>query len=96
MRYLGDQIKGDRDISRGGSLREADGIVQEDLVRARLDDQGWQARGICEHRADEAEGGVLSRRVVDDARPEQLTVEQRVDAALGIHRGPGQGEVGIR
>jgi len=42
--------------SAGGFLRAADGVVQEDLVRPGLDDQGRQARQVSEYRADEAEG----------------------------------------
>jgi hypothetical protein len=33
VRHLGGQVEGDRDVGGGALLREADGVVQEDLVR---------------------------------------------------------------
>jgi hypothetical protein len=66
VRHLGGQVEGDRDVVVGGLLREPDGVVQEDLVRPGLDDQGRQARQVGEYRADETEGGVLPGRVVGD------------------------------
>ena len=32
VRHLGGQVEGDRDVGGGGLLREADGVVQEDLA----------------------------------------------------------------
>ena len=52
VRHLGGQVEGDRDVGGGGLLREADGVVQEDLVGPGLDDQGRQARQVSEYRAD--------------------------------------------
>ena len=75
VRHLGDQVEGHRDVGGGGLLREADGVVQEDLVRPGLDDQGRQARQVSEYRADEAEGGVLPGRVVGDPGLEQFAAE---------------------
>jgi hypothetical protein len=82
--------------SATAALREADRVVQENLVRPGLDNQGRQARQIGEYRTDETESGILPGCVVGDPRPEQFAAEQRVDVALGVHRRPRQGEVGIR
>jgi hypothetical protein len=80
----------------GGLSREADGVVEENLVTSGLDDQRRQAGQVGEYGADEAESGVLSRRIVGDSGLEVFSAEQRVDLALGFHGRPGQGEVGIR
>ena len=73
-------VERDLDVGGGGPLREADGVVEEDLVRSGLDDQRRQAGQVGEDRADEAKRGVLSRRVVGDPGLEGLPAEQRVDA----------------
>ena len=62
VRYPGGDVEGDLDVGGGGLPREADGVVEEDLVRSGLDDQGRQAGQVGEYGADQAEGGVLSRR----------------------------------
>ena len=36
-------VEGDLDVGGGGLLREADGVVEENLVTSGLDDQGRQA-----------------------------------------------------
>ena len=36
-------VKRDFDVGGGGLLREAEGVVEENLVRSGLDDQGRQA-----------------------------------------------------
>ena len=64
--HAGRDVEGDLDVRGGGSPREADGVVEEHLVTSGLDDQGRQAGQVGEYRADEAERGVLSRRVVGD------------------------------
>ena len=66
MRHPRGDVEGDLDVGGGGLPREADGVVEENLVRSGLDDQGRQAGQIGEYRADEAESGVLSRRIVGD------------------------------
>ena len=43
MRHLGGDVEGDRDVGGGGLPREADGVVEENLVGSGLDDQGRQA-----------------------------------------------------
>ena len=63
-------LERDLDVGGGGLSREADGVVEENLVTAGLDDQRRQAGQISEYRADEAKSGVLSRRVVGDSRLE--------------------------
>jgi hypothetical protein len=64
-------------------LREADGVVEENLVSSGLGDQGRQAGHVGEYGADEAESGVLSRRIVGDPGLEEFSAEQWVDLALG-------------
>ena len=66
MRHPGGDVEGDLDVGGGGLPGEADGVVEENLVRSGLDDQGRQAGQVREYGADEAEGGVVSRRVVAD------------------------------
>ncbi len=79
-----------------GSVQRRGRFVEENLVGSGLDDQGRQAGQVGEYGADEAESGVLSRRVVGDSGSEGFRAEQRVGLALGFHGRPGQGEVGIR
>lgn len=43
----------DRDIGFGGASGEPGGVVEEDFVRAGLDEQWWQASQVGEDRADE-------------------------------------------
>src|SRR6266508_1569638 len=57
-------VEGDLDVGGGSLPGEADGVVEEDLVRSGLDDQGRQARQLGEYGADEAESRVLPRRIV--------------------------------
>jgi hypothetical protein len=40
VRDPGGDVKGDLDVGGGGLPREADGVVEENLVTSRLDDQG--------------------------------------------------------
>jgi len=75
---------------------EADRVVEENLVRSRLDEQRWQAGQLGEDGADEAETGVLPRRVVGHPGAQCLWAEQRVDLALGFHGRPRQREIDIR
>ena len=51
-------VERELDVGGGGSLREADGVVEEDLVRSGLDDQGRQAGQVGEYGADQAKTGV--------------------------------------
>src|ERR1700734_4513255 len=83
VRYTGGDVEGDLDVGDGGLSREADGVVEENLVGSGLDDQGRQAGQVGEYRADEAESGVLSRRVVGNSGPEGFRAEQRIGLALG-------------
>jgi hypothetical protein len=39
----GGDVEGDLDVGGGGLLREADGVIEENLVSSGLDDQGRQA-----------------------------------------------------
>ena len=96
VRHSGGDVEGDLYVGAGGLPGEADGVVEEDLVGSGLDDQGRQAGQVGEYRADQAQGGVVSRRVVGDPGLEVFPAEQRVGLALGFHGRPGQGEVGIR
>ena len=73
-----------------------DGVVEEDLVRSGLDDQGWQAVQVGEYGADQRGSGVLPGRVVGDSGLEGFPAEQRVDLAPGFHGRAGQGQIGIR
>jgi len=61
-----DDVEGDLGVGDSGLPGQADGVVEEDLVRSGLDDQGRQARQVGEDGADKAESGVASRRVVRD------------------------------
>src|SRR6185312_6942139 len=54
VRHPGGDVEGDLDVGGGGLPREADGVVEENLVRSRLNDQGRQAGQVGEDRADEA------------------------------------------
>jgi hypothetical protein len=65
--HPGGDVEGDLDVGGGGLSREADGVVEEILVSSDLDDQGRQAGQVGEDGADEANSGVLSRRVVGDS-----------------------------
>jgi hypothetical protein len=89
-------VEHDLDVGGGGLLREAQGVIEENLVTSGLDDQGRQAGQVGEDGADEAKCGVLSRRVVGDSGLEELPAEQRVDLAPDSHARPGEGEIGIR
>src|SRR3954468_23416194 len=71
-------LERDLDVGAGGLLREADGVVEENLVTSGLDDQGRQAGQIGEYRADEAKSGVSSRGVVGDSGLEAFSAHQRV------------------
>src|SRR5258708_5602152 len=93
VRYPGGDVERHRDVGGGGLSREADSVVEENLVASGLDDQGWQAGQIGEYGADEGKSGVLSPRVVGDSGLEKFSVEQRVELPLGLHRRPGQGEI---
>src|SRR6266508_522033 len=93
--HPGGDVEGDLDVGGGGLPGEADGVVKENLVRSGLDDQGRQAGQLGEYGADEAESGILPRRIVGDSGVECWWAEQRVGLALGFHGRPGQGEVGI-
>ena len=50
-------VERDHDVGGGGLLREADGVVEENLVTSGLDDQRRQARQVGEYGADEATSG---------------------------------------
>src|ERR1700719_661812 len=74
--HPGGDVEGDLDVGGGGLAGEADGVVEENLVRSGLDDQGRQAGQVGEYGADEAESGVLSRRVVGEPGLEGFPAEQ--------------------
>ena len=74
MRYPGGDVEGDGDVGGGGLPGETDGVVEEDLVRSGLDDQGRQARQVGEYRADQAQGGVVPGGVVGDPGPQASPV----------------------
>src|SRR5690242_6771490 len=74
-------VEDDLDVGGGSYTGEADGVIEEDLVRPGLDDQGRQAGEIGEYGADEAERRILPRRVVGDSGAECLWAEQRVSLA---------------
>src|SRR5438128_10881040 len=79
VRHPRGDVEGDLDVGGGGLLREADGVVEENLVSSGLDDQGRQAGQIGEYRADEAKSGVSSRRIVGDSGLKEFSAHQRVD-----------------
>src|SRR5712691_8354436 len=72
-------VERDLDVGGGGLSREADGVVEKNLVSSGLDDQGWQAGQVGEYGADEAKSGVLSSRIVGNSGLEGLSAHQRVD-----------------
>ena len=96
VRHPRSDVEDDLDVGGGGLPREADGVIEQDLVASGLDDQGRQAGQVGEYRADEAGRGVLPRGVVGDPGPEVFPAEQRIGPALGFHGRPGQGQVGVR
>ena len=59
MRHARRDVEGDLDVGSGGLAREPDGVVEEHLMTAGLDDQGRQAGQVGEDGADEAESRVL-------------------------------------
>src|ERR1700704_3554832 len=67
VRHPRSDVEHDLDVGGGGLLREADGVVEENLVRSDLDDQGRKPKKIGKYRADEAESGALPRRIVGDS-----------------------------
>jgi hypothetical protein len=77
VRHPGGDVEGDLDVGGGGLPGQADGVVEENLVGPGLDDQGRQAGQVGEYGADEAESGVLSRRVVGDPGLEGFAAEER-------------------
>src|SRR5690348_7922698 len=89
-------VERDLDVGGGGLLREADGVVEENLVSSGLNDQGRQAGQVGENGADEPKSGVASRGVVRDSGLEGFPAEQWVDLALGFEGRPSEGEIGIR
>ena len=46
VRHSGGDVEGDLDVGGGGLPGEADGVVEENLVRPGLDNQGRQAGQI--------------------------------------------------
>src|SRR3954471_5398911 len=62
VRHPGGDVEGDFDVGSSSLPGEADGVIEENLVRSGLDDQGWQAGQVGEYGADEAESGILPRR----------------------------------
>ena len=89
-------VERDLDVGGGALSREADGVVEENLVSSGLDDQGRQAGQVGEYGADQAKSGVLSSRIVGDSGLKRFSAHQGVDLAFGFHGRPGQGEVGVR
>src|SRR5580692_1493258 len=76
--HPGSDVEGDLDVGGDGLPREADSVVEENLMGSGLDDQGRQAEQVGEYGADEAKSGVLPRRIVADPGLEGLWAEQRV------------------
>src|SRR5437016_11113684 len=68
-------VERDLEIGGGGLSREADGVVEENLVSSGLDDQWRQAGEVGEYGADEGESGVLSRCVVANSGLEGFAAE---------------------
>ena len=58
VRHPRGDVEHDLDVGGGGLVREADCVVEENLVRSDLDDQGRQAGQIGEYRADESKSRV--------------------------------------
>src|SRR6266545_8240632 len=59
VRHPGGDVEGDLDVGGGSLPGEADGVVEENLMRPGLDDQGRQAGQVGEYGADEAKSGIL-------------------------------------
>ena len=94
--HAGGDVERDLDVGAGGPPREADRVIEENLVSSGLDDQGRQARQVGEHGADQPGSGVVSGRVVGDPGLQVFPAQQRVDLVLRSHGRPGQREIGIR
>jgi len=80
VRHPGGDVEGDLDVGGGGLSRQADGVVEENLVGSGLDDQRRQAGQVGEDGADEANSGVVWLTQLADSRRmrrrpgDQLTV----------------------
>src|SRR3954470_13340435 len=74
--HPGGDVESDLDIGGGSLPGEADGVVEENLVRSGLDNQGRQAGQLGEYGADEAESGICPRRIVGDSGLECLWAEK--------------------
>ena len=96
VRHPRGDVERDLNVGGRGFSREAEGVVEENLVSSGLDDQGRQAGQVGEYRADKAKRRVLSRRVIRNSGLECFPAEQRVDLAPGFDGRPGEGEIGVR
>ena len=64
VRHPRGDVERDLNVGGRGFSREAEGVVEENLVSSGLDDQGRQAGQVGEYRADRAKRRVLSRCVI--------------------------------
>jgi hypothetical protein len=111
VRHVGGDVQDDVHPGRPRTRGEAGGVVQQDLVRAHLDQQGRKAGQVGEDgRAEQGLAGVGSGEVHGPGVLDGLAGEDRVDAFLGVHalaraggveargerhEGGGQGQAGV-
>ena len=72
VRNPGGDVQGDVDVGDRRLPGQADGVIEQNLVRPGLDDQRRQAGQVREYRADQAQSGILARRIVGDPGRECL------------------------
>jgi hypothetical protein len=82
VRYLGPDLQFDVDVVFGGAGCQPYGVVQQDLVRADLDEQGREPRQVGEDRAGQGRGGVGLAQVVAGADLQPLGGQRGIDVGL--------------
>jgi hypothetical protein len=89
----GSDVEGDRHVVGRGASGECDGVVEQALVRAGLDEQRREAVEVAEEGADERVGAGVPTRVLPGAQFERRAVEDRIEVGLGVDARAGEGEV---
>jgi len=91
--HAGHDLQGDADVVVGGASGKAECVVQEDLVRAGLDQEGRQAGEAGVDRADQTVRGVGTVEVVGGAQAQGGGGDDGVDIGLGGDAVPGGRQV---
>jgi hypothetical protein len=82
VRDLGPDLQLDRHVVLGGAGGQSYGVVQQDLVRTDLDEQGREPRQVGEDRAGQGRGGVGLAQVVAGADLQPLGGQRGIDVGL--------------